>query len=203
MREPLTPGEFKEFVLDIAHYRQWLDKGISWQNCALRRGGGVAIYVRADFPVRLLALNSRDAYRLDLYGHKPDKARPKTLHPSSVDVVPFAHCAGYRGAPLELTDAERKTVPLGTRGPVNGFDGVGWLERLCGPVPPKEVFDRTTTPLDVKRYPRFFFTAGYSLTTVTRCDHGYFLNSSCAGCDADEENRRGAWEGVDELGYTT
>lgn len=55
-------------------------------------------------------------------------------------------------------------------------------------IPPASVLCRKPTVDDVRRWPDYFITGpGYDVARRTQCSHGYYLTSSCPGCDADTD----------------
>lgn len=57
--------------------------------------------------------------------------------------------------------------------------------------PPADVLARKITHADVARYPAYFILGpGREAASATECDHGYYLTSSCPGCDADDDAAR-------------
>lgn len=208
MSTSLTKEHFTEMLTEYT-LGAGLDRQLIEQAAAvLSVGGGVGLYAYVPTPEIPKAPTDRRFYKLGYLRALPHKGRRTiTMDHYLEDVYnqtgedDTTHLvARYYGEPVhygEVISAYLANSNQITEGKIREH----WFLDAFGPLPPVEIFERGLNKLDAHRYPHYLYGPAYSILNATRCRHEYYLTASCPGCDADEENRTGPWEGVKELDY--
>lgn len=203
--------ERTKFVELLAEYTQrsktdTLNRLVEQTAAVLSVGGGVGLYVYVSQPGRPKVPVTRDYYRIGYTRAAPlprrrtiDREHFHHLYTGVEDQTTFlaAHYQGEPVTPGEVISAAIEHASELRDETIREF----WFLDAFGPLPPGEIFERGLNKLDACRYTNYLYGPAHRILRATQCRHKYYLTDSCPGCDADEENRTGPWEGVTELGY--
>lgn len=210
MYKALDSDEFAQMLAEYTFPGDALAQRLTTERCgaALSVGGGVGLYVHVPEPQVPKVPVDRFYYKIGYTRATPYENRLTVSREHWLEDVYHQRgkdesthlVAHYVGQPIYIGDVITAHLEHSGEFSINGMRE-SWFLDAFGPLPPVEIFERGLNKLDAKRYTHYLYGPAYSILSATRCRHEYYLTDSCPGCDADEENRTGPWEGVTELDY--